>query len=61
MTKTLEQYREQVDGAPIDLLEAAQRACDVTDDAYLRIAAAELVDAHEAFEAALEEREIELG
>lgn len=61
MPKTLDQYREQVDGAPIDLLDAARAACDVTDDAYLSIAAAELVDAHEAFEAALEQREIELG
>lgn len=61
MAKTLDDYRDQVHGAPIDMIDAALRACNVVNDEGLRDAARDLVDAYEAFEAALEWREIELG
>lgn len=61
MPQSIAQFRERVDGAPIEVLEAAYEATEVTDDEALRLAGQELVNAHEAFTSALESREVELG
>jgi hypothetical protein len=58
---TLDDYKEEYDGAPIDIFEFAYGATQVTDSPALSNAAQALLEAHQAFQNALGSAGIEQG
>lgn len=61
MSMTLDEYQEQFSGAPMELREFAEIAGQVSDDEEFRSVALAYLEAMEAFEQILAEKDIVVG
>ena len=61
MSESLEEFQEDFNGAPFELIDFADAAADVEDCEPLSMAARDFIHAKEVFESTLEHFGVEVG